>query len=53
VALLSQDRQQEGAFTFSLLPSEIGFILSIINDNLVTMKDYFFYVEEFSFAGGY
>jgi hypothetical protein len=41
VALLSQDRQLEGAFTFSLLPSEIPFILSIIYDNLVTMKDYF------------
>jgi hypothetical protein len=41
VALLLQDRQQEGAFTFSLLPSEIAFILSIIYDNLVTMKDYF------------
>jgi len=36
-----QDRQQEGAFTFSLLPSEIAFILSIIYDNLVTLKDYF------------
>jgi hypothetical protein len=31
----------EGAFTFSLLPSEIAFILSIIYDNLVTVKDYF------------
>jgi hypothetical protein len=41
VALLLQDRQQEGTFTFSLLPSEIAFILSIIYDNLVTLKDYF------------
>jgi hypothetical protein len=41
MALLSQDRQQEGTFTFSLLPSEIVFILSIIYDNLVTMKDHF------------
>jgi hypothetical protein len=40
-ALLSQDRRREGAFTFSLLPFEIAFILSIINDNLVTLKDYF------------
>jgi hypothetical protein len=39
--LLSQDRRREGTFTFSLLPSEIAFILSIINNNLVTMKDYF------------
>jgi hypothetical protein len=41
VALLSQDRQWEGTSTFSLLPSEIAFILSIIYDNLVTMKDSF------------
>jgi hypothetical protein len=41
VALLSQDSRRECAFTFSLLPSEIAFILSIINNNLVTMKDYF------------
>jgi hypothetical protein len=41
VALLSQDMQQEGAFTFSLLPSEIASIFSIIYNNLVTMKDYF------------
>jgi hypothetical protein len=41
VVLLLQDRWQEGAFTFSLLPSEIAFILSIIYDNLVTLKDYF------------
>jgi hypothetical protein len=39
--LVLQDRLQEGTFTFSLLPSEIFFILSIIYDNLVTMKDYF------------
>jgi hypothetical protein len=36
-----QDRWQEGTFKFSLLPSEIAFILSIIYDNLVIMKDYF------------
>jgi hypothetical protein len=41
VALLLQDRWREGALTFSLLPSEIAFILSIIYNNLVTMKDYF------------
>ena len=41
MALVLQDRLREGAFTFSLLPSEIAFILSIIYDNLVTMKDYF------------
>jgi hypothetical protein len=41
VALLLQDRWQEGTFKFSLLPSEIAFILSIIYDNLVIMKDYF------------
>jgi hypothetical protein len=40
-ALLSQDRWREGAFTFSLLPSEIAFICSTIYDNIVTMKDYF------------
>jgi hypothetical protein len=34
---LSQDRWQEGAFTFSLLSSEIAFIFSTIYDNLVTM----------------
>jgi hypothetical protein len=33
--------QQEGAFTYSLLPSEIAFAFSTIYDNLVTMKDYF------------
>jgi hypothetical protein len=41
VGLLLQDRQREGTFTFSLLPSEIAFILSIIYNNLVTKKDYF------------
>jgi hypothetical protein len=45
VALLLQDRQQEGAFTFSLLPSEIAFICSTIYDNHVTMKDYFFMLK--------
>jgi hypothetical protein len=39
--LLLQDWRREGAFTFSLLPSEIAFICSTIYDNLVTMKDYF------------
>jgi hypothetical protein len=39
--LLSQDMRWEGAFTFSLLPSEIAFVFSTIYDNLVTMKDYF------------
>jgi hypothetical protein len=39
--LLLQDRQREGAFTFSLLPSEIAFIFSTIYDNLITMQDYF------------
>jgi hypothetical protein len=45
VALLLQDRQQKGAFTFSLLPSEIAFILSVIYNNLV--------IEEFSTATVY
>jgi hypothetical protein len=45
-ALLSQDMRQEGAFTFSLLPSVIAFILSTIYDNLVTMKDYFLMCTE-------
>jgi hypothetical protein len=40
-ALLLQDRWREGAFTFSLLPFEIAFILSIIYEHLVMMKDYF------------
>jgi hypothetical protein len=39
--LLLQDMWQEGAFTYSLLPSEIAFIFSTIYDNFVTMKDYF------------
>jgi hypothetical protein len=41
MVLLLQDRWQEGAIRFSLLPSEIAFICSTIYDNLVTMKDYF------------
>jgi hypothetical protein len=45
VALLSQDSRQEGAFTFSLLPSEIAFIFSTIYNNLVTMKNYFFMLK--------
>jgi hypothetical protein len=48
VALLLQDRWWEGAFTFFLLPSEIAFICSTVYNNLVTMKNDFFYVEEFS-----
>jgi hypothetical protein len=39
--LLSQDMRREGAFTFSLIPSVIAFVLSTIYDNLVTIKDYF------------
>jgi hypothetical protein len=41
VVLLLQDTRWEGAFTFSLLPSEIAFVFSTIYDNLVTMKDNF------------
>jgi hypothetical protein len=41
VALLSQDTRREGAFTFSLIPSVIAFVLSTIYNNLVTIKDYF------------
>jgi hypothetical protein len=33
--------RREGAFTFSLIPSVIAFVLSTIYDNLVTIKDYF------------
>jgi hypothetical protein len=40
VALLSQDRQQEGAFTCTLLPSEIAIVFCTIHNN-ITMKDYF------------
>jgi hypothetical protein len=53
VALLSQDTWREGAFTFSLLPSVIAFVLSTIYDNLVTIKGLFFDVEEFSTAAVY
>jgi hypothetical protein len=40
VALLSQDRQQEGTFTCTLLPSDIAIVFCTILDNM-TMKDYF------------
>jgi hypothetical protein len=43
-ALLSQDTWREGAFTFSLLPSEIAFILSIIWQPCY-FEGLFFYVE--------
>jgi hypothetical protein len=40
VVLLSQDRQREGAFTCTLLPSSIAFVFCTILNN-ITMKDYF------------
>jgi hypothetical protein len=40
VALLLQDRQWEGTFTCTLLPSELAIVFCTILDN-ITMKDYF------------
>jgi hypothetical protein len=38
--LLLQDRRREGAFTCTLLPSEIAIVFCTIHNNLI-MKDYF------------
>jgi hypothetical protein len=40
VVLLSQDRQREGTFTCTLLPSDIAIVFCTILNNM-TMKDYF------------
>jgi hypothetical protein len=50
VALLSQDRQQEGTFTCTLLPSDISIVFCTILDKH-DHEGLLFYVEEFSNAG--
>jgi hypothetical protein len=52
-ALLLQDTRREGAFTFSLLPSEIAFVFFYHIRQPCYYEGLFFYVEEFSTTAVY